>query len=78
MDEINSLKEKQNILMQNSSLRSPSQEIMVETTKCEQCSTLKTKIDSFHNTFDKFTIGRDNLNLLLDNQRASYNKVDLD
>lgn len=36
---------------------------------------MKNKIDDLQDTLDKFTKGRDNLNLLLGNQRVSYNKV---
>lgn len=35
------------------------------------------KIDDLHNTLDKFIKGMENFNLIIGNQRATYNKVGL-
>lgn len=74
MQEIKSLKERQDNLIQNFS---SSDKFLDESIKCDQCDILKNKFDYLQNTLDKFTKVRDNLNILLGNQRVSYNKVDL-
>lgn len=38
---------------------------------------MENKIKDLHNTLDKFTKGRDNLNLILGSQMVSYNKFGL-
>lgn len=49
----------------------------LKTNSCEMCGPLRNEIESFHETLIKFTKGKDNLNMILSNQRASYNKTDL-
>lgn len=69
-----SFKERQNIFIQNSF---SSHEVLVESTKYDQCDVLKNKIDDLQNILDEFTKGINNLNLLLGNRKASHNKDDL-
>lgn len=38
---------------------------------------LESKIDGSHNTLVKFTKGRDVINFMISNQRATYNKIGL-
>lgn len=42
--------------------------------KCEIFDSLKNKVKRLHETLGKFTKGKENLDLILFNQRASYNK----
>lgn len=81
LGEIDSLREKQSMLIQNSfypySPSSPSHENLVKPIKCEQSNILKNKIEYRPNSLDKFTKGIDNLTLILGNQRESYNKAGL-
>lgn len=42
-----------------------------------QCNILKNQINDLHNTFDNLIYEKDNLNVLIGNQRESYNKADL-
>lgn len=53
---------------------SSSHKVSYESIKCDQYNILKNKINDLQNILDKFTKGRSNLNLLLGNQKASYNK----
>lgn len=74
LKEIENLKERQYDLIQNFS---SSHEVLDESIKCDLCDILKNKIDDLQKTPDKFSKGRDNLNLLLGNQKESYKKVGL-
>lgn len=42
--------------------------------KCETCYCVTNEIEDFHETFSKLTTGRDDLDIVLSNQIASYNK----
>lgn len=72
MGEIESLRERQYDLIQ---ISSSSYKILDESIKYDQCESLKNKIVDIQNTLNKFTKGKDNLNLLLGNQMASYDKA---
>lgn len=61
LEKIESLRERQYNLIQNSS---SSYKALDESIKYDQCDILKNKIDDFQNTLDKFTKGTNNLNLL--------------
>lgn len=45
--------------------------------KCDDCNILKNKIEDLQNTLGKFTMGRENLNIILGNQKGTYNKAGL-
>lgn len=65
---------------ENNKLRNQTNMIIkqaLKTNSCETCGPLKNEFESFHETLIKFTKGKDNLNMILSNQRASYNKTDL-
>lgn len=47
------------------------------TFKCDDCNILKIKIEDLQNTLAKFTKGRENLNIILGNQKGTYNKAAL-
>ena len=53
---------------------SPSNEELYEVVKCDNCDILKNKISDLKKILDKFTKGKNNLNILLSNQKVSYNK----
>lgn len=52
-------------------------ETSIEEKKYETFYSLKTKIEYLHETLSKFTKEKDNLDMILSNQRALYNKEDL-
>lgn len=74
MEKIENLKEKKNFLAQ---ISSTSQKILYEFIKYDQCDILKSENNDLKNTLEKFTKESDDLNLLIENKRASYNKADL-
>jgi hypothetical protein len=45
--------------------------------KCDDCNILKIEIEDLQNTLAKFTMGRENLNIILGNQKGTYNKAGL-
>lgn len=49
-------------------------EIRRQLVKCETCISLKNYLDNLHETLGKFVKGKKNLDLILSNQRASYDK----
>lgn len=49
-------------------------EIIRQSVKCETHVSWKNKVDNMHETLGKFTKGKENLDLILPNQRTSYNK----
>lgn len=51
---------------------------IVKPIKYEQCSVFKIKINNLYNTLDKFIKAIDNLNLIIDSQRAYSNKIGVD
>lgn len=74
LEEIENLRERQDNLIRNFS---SFHKVLDESIKCDQCENFKNKIDDLQNILDKFTKGRDNLNLMLGNQIASYNRIDI-
>lgn len=49
----------------------------MKSNKRETCDSLRNKIEDLHEILTKFTMGKDYLDVILSNQRASYNKVGL-
>lgn len=45
----------------------------LELFKCETCISLKNKVDKLNETLVKISKSKENLDLILSNQRASYN-----
>lgn len=43
--------------------------------KCETCDSLRNKIEYFYEILSKLTMARENLDMILSDQRLSYNKV---
>ncbi|CAJ2652972.1 unnamed protein product [Trifolium pratense] len=73
--EIDILKEKQ-VFVSNVSTYTPC-ENNKENIECNECNILKDKVEDLNNVLAKFTMGRDKLDIILGNQKASYNKVGL-
>lgn len=71
LEEIKSLIERKDDLIKKISTH----KIFDESIKCDQCDNFKKKIDDLQNILDKFTKGRNNLNLLLLNQKVAYKNV---
>ncbi|XP_045810784.1 uncharacterized protein LOC123905202 [Trifolium pratense] len=73
--EIEDLKEKQ-VSLSEVSTYTPC-ENKKENIECNECIILKDKVEDLNNVLAKFTMGRDKLNIILGNQKASYNKAGL-
>lgn len=73
MEEVENLRERQRVLSQVSSSY---HKVLDESDKCSQCDIckIKTKICIVHSK--DLTKGKENLNLLLENKKASYNEAD--
>ena len=72
--EIESLKEKQSFL---SEVSTPSTCENKNIIKCDECNVLKDKIEDLNNILAKFTMGRDKLDIILKNQKGTFNKAGL-
>lgn len=74
--EIEILKEKQVFVSEVSSCTSCENK-KENILKCNDCNILKIEIEDLQNTLAKFTMGRENLNIILANQKGTYNKAGL-
>jgi hypothetical protein len=73
--EIEVLKEKQ-VFESETSTYNPS-DSKKENIECNKCNILKNKVEDLNNVLAKFTMGRDKLDIILGNQKGSYNKAGL-
>jgi hypothetical protein len=73
--EIDILKEKQ-VFVSKVSTYTPC-ENKKENIECNECNILKDKVEDLNNVLAKFTMGRDKLDIILGNQKGSYNKAGL-